>query len=306
LEDLSEIPQYSAWREITPVEKGWSSDKKYRIVDMEGRAFLLRTSAFEESQRKAEEFRMMIEFAKTNVNMSMPIEHGLFDHNHRVFTLLTWVEGTEAEEHLKRVSKAEQYKLGYSAGKVLRRLHTLPAPGNIKDWETRYNKKIDSKISKYSDCPVKVRSEDRFLEFISENRSLLKNREQTYHHGDFHVGNLIVTSQFDIGVIDFNRADFGDPWEEFNRIIFCSGVSPSFATGRIDGYFDSEVPEDFFRLLALYISVNSISAVPWAIPFGEKEVDTMLKQAESILGFYDNFSTTMPSWYENNKEQKTG
>lgn len=303
MEDLSDIPQYSTWREISPVEKGWSNDKKYRIVDSEDRQFLLRTNDSKESERKAEEFRMMIDFAKTGVNMSMPIQNGLFDNDRRVYTLLTWVEGIEAEEYLKQVSKLEQYRLGCAAGKALRQLHTLSAPSNVESWETQYNRKIDSKIRKYSDCPIRLNGEKKFLDFIAENRSLLKNREQTYHHGDFHVGNLLVTSQSAIGIIDFNRVDYGDPWEEFNRVIFCSGVSASFATGRIDGYFDYEVTEDFFRLLALYISVNSISSLPWALTFGEKEVNTMLAQAESILGFYDNFSTPIPSWYENRNEK---
>lgn len=303
MEDLSDIPQYSTWREISPVEKGWSNDKKYRIVDSEDRQFLLRTNDSKECERKAEEFRMMIDFAKTGVNMSMPIQNGLFDNDRRVYTLLTWVEGIEAGEYLKQVSKLEQYKLGCAAGRALRQLHTLSAPSNVESWETQYNRKIDSKIRKYRDCPIRLNGEKKFLDFIAENRSLLKNREQTYHHGDFHVGNLLVTSRSAIGIIDFNRVDYGDPWEEFNRVVFCSGVSTSFATGRIDGYFDYEVPEDFFRLLALYISVNCISSLPWAIPFGEKEVNTMLQQAESILGFYHNFSTTIPSWYEKRNEK---
>jgi aminoglycoside phosphotransferase (APT) family kinase protein len=180
----------------------------------------------------------------------------------------------------------------------------LPAPSDTEDWETRYNGKIDRKISQYQTCPIRISDDDKFLDFISQNRPLLKDRKQTYQHGDYHVGNLIITSGADIGVIDFNRSDFGDPWEDFNRIIFCSSVSPSFANGRIDGYFDSAVPEDFFRLLALYISVNAISAVPWAIPFGDNEIHTMLEQAEYILRFYDDFSTVVPKWYKNEELQK--
>ena len=34
-----------------------------------------------------------------------------------------------------------------------------------------------------------------------------------------------------IMVIDFNRNDFGDPWEEFNRIVWCAPNTPLFATG---------------------------------------------------------------------------
>ena len=55
---------------------------------------------------------------------------------------------------------------------------------------------------------------------------------------------------------------------------------------------------DFWRLLALYISSNMLSSIPWAIPFGEGEVRTMLDQAADVLRWYDNMNTVVPRWYE--------
>ena len=43
-------------------------------------------------------------------------------------------------------------------------------------------------------------------------------------------------------IIDFNRNDFGYPWEEFNRIVWCAQATPLFATGMVNGYFDNDVP----------------------------------------------------------------
>ena len=34
-------------------------------------------------------------------------------------------------------------------------------------------------------------------------------------------------------IIDWNRDDFGDPREEFNRITFTAHISPHFATGQL-------------------------------------------------------------------------
>ena len=51
---------------------------------------------------------------------------------------------------------------------------------------------------------------------------------------------------------------FGDPWEEFNRIVWSAQVSTPFASGMIDGYFDNEVPDLFWKLLALYITTNIV------------------------------------------------
>ncbi len=59
-----------------------------------------------------------------------------------------------------------------------------------------------------------------------------------------------------------------------------------------------EVPFEFWQLLAFYISSNTLSAVPWAIPFGEGQVQVMLDQAEDVLGWYDNMKNVVPTWYQ--------
>ena len=70
----------------------------------------------------------------------------------------------------------------------------------------------------------------------------------------------------------------------------------------MDGYFGVDettaVPMEFWRLLALYISSNMLSSVPWAIPFGEGEVQTMLKQAADVLAWYDDMKDPIPAWYD--------
>ena len=104
-----------------------------------------------------------------------------------------------------------------------------------------------------------------------------------------HTGKLVV--------IDFNRNEYGDPWEEFNRIVWCAQAAPLFATGMVDGYFDINVPQEFWDLLALYISSNTLSSLPWAIPFGEDEIEVMRNQARSILNWYDGMKNTVPTWY---------
>ena len=102
------------------------------------------------------------------------------------------------------------------------------------------------------------------ITYIEENRYLLSNRPQCFQHGDYHIGNMMLEDGSLI-IIDFDRYDYGDPWEEFNRIVWCAKVSPIFASGLVNGYFDHKVPYEFWRLLALYISSNMLSSIPWAI-----------------------------------------
>lgn len=80
---------------------------------------------------------------------------------------------------------------------------------------------------------------------------------------------MVISLQGDLSIIDFNRHDYGDPWEEFNRMVWSAAVNAHFATGQLHGYFNGKPPADFFMLLVFYVSVNTISSIPWAISFGE-------------------------------------
>ena len=74
-------------------------------------------------------------------------------------------------------------------------------------------------------------------------------------------------------------------------------MSPEFASGYINGYFENNVPNDFFKLMLLYISSNQISTVAWAKSFGEKEVDIAINQTKRVIQWYDNYKNYIPSWY---------
>ena len=67
----------------------------------------------------------------------------------------------------------------------------------------------------------------------------------------------------------------------------------------MDGYFGGaeNVPELFWRLLALYISSNTLSSVYWAVPFGEGEIKTMTRQAADVLRWYRGMTEIVPEWY---------
>lgn len=148
-----------------------------------------------------------------------------------------------------------------------------------------------------TNAKLNMRTGRRLINYINTNRHLLKNRPQVYQHGDYHIGNLMMGYDGKLYVIDFNRNDYGDPWEEFNRIVWCAQKSPLFASGMVNGYFDDNVPVLFWKLLALYIASNTLSSVSWAIPFGHEKVATMVNQAREILYWYDNMKSIIPNWY---------
>ncbi len=277
-----------------PINKGWSCDKKYCVTTADGTKYLLRVTPFEKSAGRENMYLMQKEVEKLGVPMCKPVDFGKCDEG--VYTLQTWIDGKDAEEVVPYLADSEQYALGLEAGRILKKIHSVPAPKDQPDWEIRFNKKMDRKIQMYNDCPIKFDGAEYIIDYIKANRRLLKNRPQVFQHGDYHIGNMMIENG-KIVIIDFDRYDFGDPWEEFNRIVWCAGAAPIFASGIVDGYFDGEAPMDFWKLLALYISSNMLSSIPWAIPFGDGEVQTMLNQARDVLSWYDNMQNPVPGWY---------
>ena len=43
----------------------------------------------------------------------------------------------------------EQYHYGLDAGRILAKIHTIPAPEDAPSWESRFNAKINHEIAMY-------------------------------------------------------------------------------------------------------------------------------------------------------------
>ena len=283
----------------TLIDKGWSGDLKYCAITADGQKYLLRISSIDRLERKRREYEKMSEVAQLGIPMCLPVEFGICDEG--AYAIQCWIDGVDAEETIMAMDTDAQYRYGWDAGRILAKIHTLPAPVDAPNWENRFNAKIDRKIAMYENCELQYESGgDAFLDYLACNRHLLKDRPQSYQHGDYHIGNMMIDSNGVLTIIDFDRDDFGDPWEEFNRIVWCAEAAPAFASGMVDGYFDGNVPMDFWKLLALYICSNTLSSLPWAIPFGEKEIRVMRKQAAQVLEWYDGMKNVVPAWYRQN------
>ena len=199
-----------------PINKGWSGDKKYCARDSEGRKYLLRVSPAEQYERKRCEYELMRRVAALGIPMCLPLEFGTSGEG--VHSVQSWIDGTDAEEIIPGLTPKEQYSYGSEAGRILKKIHTIPAPDGAEDWETFFNRKLDRKIRMYEECPLKYENGQAFIDYINAHRQLLEGRPRSYQHGDYHIGNMMIGRDKKLYIIDFNRCDHGDPWEEFRSI----------------------------------------------------------------------------------------
>jgi len=299
LPNISDIPGSKRWRKIEFLDKGWSADRKYCIKTDDSRRLVLRLADISQYEKKKTEYERMGLIYRLGMDMSQPVSFGTCDSGRLVFILLTWLEGESAEDTLSKFDTSKQYDWGASAGQILKKIHSISAPDNQLDWAARMIRKIETKISQYLDCGHIVPDDVRMMRYINNNLQHLENRPQTLQHGDFHPGNLIVTPENKLGIIDFNRMDFGDPWEEFVRVTtFTKTISIPFAVGQINQYFNRQPPESFFRVLALYSAIDAHFGIIWAIPFGQDEIARSLIRSKSVYEDYRGFETYIPVWYK--------
>ena len=146
---------------------------------------------------------------------------------------------------------------------------------------------------------MRISDDETAVKYVKDNINKLWRETPVYLHGDFHPGNLILTPQKTLGVIDFNRWEVGDPYEEFYKLeSFGVEVSVPYCIGQIEAYFEDRIPMRFWETLAVYVAHASLFSIKWAEKFGQEEVDGMVKRCLSAMEHYDGFRNVVPSWYE--------
>ena len=169
---LHDIPDYDSFVKIEAVNKGMSSDKKYCIITADGANMLLRVADITEHNRKKTEFDFLQQVCALGVPTCQPIDFGICNNSKSVYQLLTWVEGEEVEIALPQLSEAQQYDLGLQAGKALRLVHSVPAPTNTGNWESRYFSVIDERLESFHQYGDSFDGDKTILEYLDNNRNL--------------------------------------------------------------------------------------------------------------------------------------
>ena len=300
-----DIKNSSSWLSCEKISKGWSSDEKYKIETQDGQALILRISDISAYESKKKEFEIVRKYSKLGFAMSQPIDFGVCDEGAKCYMILSFVEGGDLEKVLPTLSEKEQYLLGRKAGEILRKIHSIPIDECDIPTQTKREKKL-YQLSRYEEAAhLRVADDEIAIEFVKNNIDLIWKEKPVYLHGDFHPGNLIYMKNGEIGVIDFNRWEVGDPYEEFYKLeSFGIEASVPYSIGQIDAYFNDEVPEDFWGALALYCAQAALFSIKWAEKFGQKDIDAMIERCHRAFENYNRFNSTVPKWYEGELHKK--
>ena len=295
---FNDIPGASSWESVEPVCKGWSTDKKYKVKIKAGETLLLRIASAEMFEQKKKEYEIIEKYATLGFEMSKPVSFGRCDNGEHTYMVLSWVEGEDLETAMGKLSKEEQYELGRSAGRILRQIHSIPVEACDMPEQTKIEKKL-WQLKRYEESQVRIADDEVAVQYVKDNINKLWREAPVYLHGDFHPGNLILTPQKTLGVIDFNRWEVGDPYEEFYKLeSFGVELSVPYCIGQIEAYFEDRIPMRFWETLAVYVAHASLFSIKWAEKFGQEDVDGMVKRCLSAMEHYDGFRNVVPNWYD--------
>ena len=289
---------FGTFKKAEPIEKGWSEDKKYCVTAENGTKYLLRIAPISRYETRKSLFAMLEKVAALDIPMCTPVEFGTCDEG--VYDIQGWIDGEDLETALPLLSETEQYVLGVKAGEILRKIHTLPAPEKTPEWDVKYFGVMDERLDAFLHCGIDLGNDDLVFSYLKDNRHLAKNVPQCFRHGDYSIGNLMITNSNDIAVIDWEMDDFnnfGDPWLDFTDVVWGADKSPYFATGVIEGYFGSEPPVDFWERLMFYVFMAITSSIQWVARAHKEAVENEIRLYGEALRWFDHMKNPVPSWY---------
>ncbi len=302
--DFQDIAGFSEWQKIKQIDKGWSDDKKYFVQTKNGDKLLLRLSDISSYEAKKKEYQIIQKYSSLGFSMSMPIEFGKCNQDKNVYMILSWVDGEDLEEILPFLTVKQQYLLGRQAGEILRRIHGMKVEETDMPTKTKVEKKL-LQLERYENSNVRIVNDETVVQYVKDNIHKIWSKDIVYMHGDFHPGNLIYMENRSIGVIDFNRWEVGDPYEEFYKLeSFSRDLSVPYSIGQIDAYFYDKVPNDFWEILAVYVAHASVHSIKWAEKFGQDDIDNMTRICLKAFEDYQNFERVVPVWYDGSMKEK--
>ncbi len=280
---------------IEEIKKGWSCDKKFYVAKGD-EEYLLRKTPIERLEKVKNSFELAGLFCFDNIQISKPITMN-WDDNY-VYSYYSWINGKELNEVINSFEASIQIDIGVDVGKQLSTIHSIKVTEeNINKYYFKID--IDAVLNHYLNCGYKIENEKLILEFLRDKTFCLKNRPISLLHGDIHIGNIMIDESNEVYLIDFGNAKVDDPWQEFSGLTRVIEEYPHFFKGIIKGYFDDEVPNDFWPYFKYYAYLSRIRSLVWASSHSQDIAKEDIKRLKIIDSWYENIYDFHPMWNDN-------
>lgn len=195
-----------------------------------------------------------------------------------------WIDGVSLDNVISN-SCIDNYEYGIMSGELLKKIHSIPIEYDYVLWRSRIKERFLLYYDSFIKLNLKFANDDIAKHLIISCINLLDKRYPSLQHGDFTPQNIIYLKENStVKAIDFQRCGMGDPYKDFYKtLIFVD--SYEYFEGMVHGYFNKQVPDDFFPLLstfAAYISFHNIVNC-YLIGTERKHLKQMIWRAEKYF-----------------------
>jgi aminoglycoside phosphotransferase (APT) family kinase protein len=290
------------------LDAGYSDDVKHVLWVDGAPTYLLRVSGAEMLDRRRSEFEALAVHYERGVLCPRPLAFGETPDGAGCFTLLEYFVGEDAETALPRLAERTQYEIGVAAGRELYRMHQLEGEETSREWFERRLRKRRRYIERARELGLTYPGWERVERYVDEHVALLEQSPVRFQHDDIHPANLIIADGRLVGVIDFNRCDWGDPVEDFYKApFFGEPVSVPFVNGQIHGYLACEAVADFWARYNVLTAMMLLGSVVWMHLYPPSEgMAWWLGRIGHILETHDFEGGGPPAWFERDAEARWG
>lgn len=271
---------------LIPLDDGQGEQRRYLIISG-GEKYLLVEASMDLYYRKDLQFFYLRDIAGVDIIMPKILHKNCqknLDGEEKFFHVFSYVDGQPLGEYLKTADSASAYGMGVQAGESLKKLHSAKMDRHAMPWWHLGRWHYERYLREYQPSP----EFDKAFESYKSYYPLLDGRQSSFVHGSVKIDSFLVCDGGKVGFGTFDEIGTGDPWFDF---CFCSVMAmenADFVNGLIDGYFENNVPELFFKLLKFYTA---------ELVFTDLRTKGEAELIGRIRDFYDDFELDVPKWY---------
>lgn len=216
---VKELTNINDENRIVLNEIGWTS----RVYIVDNGKLVFKFLKDEKYQEELEhEINILKLIGKYEFNVRIPLINRIGKDN--AYMSFYGMEGESmTTEAVNKLSEAQKKKIGTQIGLFLKKLHTIDYKGkspsdenSIIEWFQKSFSKRKRMLKKYFD--------EKELGFIEKlvtglpQKSAALGIEQVFSHGDLGYNNILLTANFEVGIIDFGDAGNLDKSYDFMGI----------------------------------------------------------------------------------------
>ena len=279
---------------ITPLEVGFSEDKKYHVKNANGTEYLLRVSDLKDESIIRNKFeKMQLAYAK-GVPMCAPLK--IEQVGNELHQYHSWCEGDTLLKSIYSMTDEMQCAMGSQVGKILQKLHSVPGQG--VEAYSHFKEMLADTEESIASCNINIEESSVVLRFCNDNLHILHDRPVSLCHRDCHQSNLLLHDN-KLTLLDWELVLYADPWSEFT-LFNQNEIHPHYATGLLHSYFDGVPPPEFWPVFYMYQSLHALAIIPWAATQTADGYDPLafsMQTLKNVMTFSGGLKSSAPTWY---------